>query len=70
MKLSGGDAGVCNLAHDRHRPWEDPREWVSYDLHEAKGSLRGARAERRYAAMRADGYYWRPAHVPHGHFWT
>lgn len=26
--------------------------------------------ERRYAAMRADGYYWRPAHVPHGPFWT
>ena len=25
---------------------------------------------RRYAAMRADGYYWRPAHVPHGPFWT
>ena len=26
--------------------------------------------ERRYAAMREDGYYWRPAHVPHGPFWT
>lgn len=25
---------------------------------------------RRYAAMRKDGYYWRPAHVPHGPFWT
>ncbi|MEM9490398.1 MAG: DUF4437 domain-containing protein [Myxococcota bacterium] len=24
----------------------------------------------RYAAMRKDGYYWRPAHVPHGPFWT
>lgn len=25
---------------------------------------------RRYAAMRKDGYYWRPAHIPHGPFWT
>ncbi len=25
---------------------------------------------RRYAAMYKDGYYWRPAHVPHGPFWT
>jgi Domain of unknown function (DUF4437) len=25
---------------------------------------------RRYAAMRADGYYWRPAHIPHGPFWS
>ncbi|WP_242057670.1 DUF4437 domain-containing protein [Nostoc sp. FACHB-87] len=25
---------------------------------------------RRYAAMCKDGYYWRPAHVPHGPFWT
>ena len=25
---------------------------------------------RRYAAMRKDGYYWRPAHVPHGPFWS
>jgi hypothetical protein len=20
--------------------------------------------------MRKDGYYWRPAHIPHGPFWT
>lgn len=26
--------------------------------------------ERRYAKMGPDGYYWRPAHVPHGPFWT
>lgn len=26
--------------------------------------------DRRYAAMRKDGYYWRPAHIPHGPFWT
>ncbi len=25
---------------------------------------------RRYAAMLKDGYYWRPAHIPHGPFWT
>lgn len=25
---------------------------------------------RRYAAMREDGYYWRPAHIPHGPFWS
>lgn len=25
---------------------------------------------RRYAAMCKDGYYWRPAHIPHGPFWT
>jgi len=25
---------------------------------------------RRYTAMRKDGYYWRPAHIPHGPFWT
>ncbi|MUG99484.1 DUF4437 domain-containing protein [Scytonema sp. UIC 10036] len=25
---------------------------------------------RRYTAMCKDGYYWRPAHIPHGPFWT
>lgn len=25
---------------------------------------------RRYARMGKDGYYWRPAHIPHGPFWT
>ncbi|HAC65119.1 MAG TPA: hypothetical protein DCF68_16715 [Cyanothece sp. UBA12306] len=25
---------------------------------------------RRYATMEDDGYYWRPAHIPHGPFWT
>jgi hypothetical protein len=25
---------------------------------------------RRYAAMRDDGYYWRPAHIAHGPFWS
>lgn len=25
---------------------------------------------RRYAPMRNNGYYWRPAHVPHGPFWS
>jgi hypothetical protein len=25
---------------------------------------------RRYAPMRQDGYYWRPAHIPHGPFWS
>lgn len=25
---------------------------------------------RRYATMRADGYYWRPAHIAHGPFWS
>lgn len=25
---------------------------------------------RRYAVMQQDGYYWRPAHVPHGPFWS
>jgi len=24
----------------------------------------------RYAAMLKNGYYWRPAHIPHGPFWT
>ncbi|WP_392531626.1 DUF4437 domain-containing protein [Nostoc sp. C117] len=25
---------------------------------------------RRYTGMYKDGYYWRPAHIPHGPFWT
>ncbi len=25
---------------------------------------------RRYWTMRQDGYFWRPAHIPHGPFWT
>ncbi|MDJ0616766.1 MAG: DUF4437 domain-containing protein [Calothrix sp. MO_192.B10] len=25
---------------------------------------------RRYWEMKQDGYFWRPAHVPHGPFWT
>ncbi|MCG8419924.1 MAG: DUF4437 domain-containing protein [Proteobacteria bacterium] len=33
-------------------------------------SMSDAPFERRYAAMRKDGYYWRPAHIPHGPFWT
>ena len=33
-------------------------------------SMQDAPFERRYAAMRENGYYWRPAHVPHGPFWS
>lgn len=33
-------------------------------------SMQDAPFERRYAPMRRDGYYWRPAHVPHGPFWS
>ena len=33
-------------------------------------SMADAPFERRYAEMNKDGYYWRPAHIPHGPFWT
>ena len=32
--------------------------------------MQDAPFERRYTEMGNDGYYWRPAHVPHGPFWT